>query len=126
MWNRISSKQTNLPILKNNVPNVLYENRYCKQYDFSILLCGGRKEDKGALSNVCKLNGPKFQCGKFLSMLKARNSFKIAVINSDLYVISGITKQLQKLYEVESFSKKTNIWSTNFHFDQQFDNLLKI
>ena len=45
------------------VSNVLYENRYCDQEDFSILVCGGTVRNSGKLNisnDVYELNGPKF------------------------------------------------------------------
>lgn len=35
-----------------NVPNVLCENRYCSQDDFSILVWGGYTEDGTTLNDV--------------------------------------------------------------------------
>ena len=58
-----------------HVPNVLYENRYCNQDDFSILVCGGNTSNSGIktfLNDVYELKGPNFECSKFPSMLEAR------------------------------------------------------
>ena len=72
-----------------NVPNELYENRYCNQDDFSILVCGGRNRMNETSNDVYELKGPNFECSKFPSMLEARFSCKTAVINSDVLVVGG-------------------------------------
>ena len=55
-----------------HVPNVLYENRYCNQDDFSILVCGGYTKNGPTVNDVYELKGPNFECSKFPSMLEAR------------------------------------------------------
>ena len=39
---------------------VLYENRYCNQDDFSILVCGGLNKQHNNWKSIFKLNGPEF------------------------------------------------------------------
>ena len=102
----MSSKQTNLSISKDNgqsfnVPKVLYENRYCNLVDFSILIWGGRTQEKGVLNNIYELKVPNFECTKFTSMLEARYFCKTAVINSDILAIGGYNKAGERLYSVE-------------------------
>ena len=41
---------------------VLYENRYCNQDDFSVLVCGGRDKNNKTVKSVFKLQGPNFEC----------------------------------------------------------------
>ena len=75
-----------------NVPNALYENRYCDQDEFSIVVCGGETDkSRGCISlnDVYELKGPNFECSKFPSMLDARYGCKTAVINSDILVVGG-------------------------------------
>ena len=72
-----------------HVPNVLYENRYCNQDDFSILICGGRKPVKETLNDVYELKGPNLDCSKLPSMLEPRFDCKTAVINTDIVVVGG-------------------------------------
>ena len=48
-----------------HVPNVLYQNRYCNQDDFSIFVCGGTTEIGGDLTasrDVYELKGANFEC----------------------------------------------------------------
>ena len=50
-------------------PNVLYENRYCNQDDFSVLVCGGKNINSNKLKNIFKLNGSTFECEIYASIL---------------------------------------------------------
>ena len=43
-------------------PKVLYENRYCNQDDFNVLVCGGRDKNNKTVKSVFKLQGPNFEC----------------------------------------------------------------
>ena len=43
-------------------PKILYENRYCNQEDFSILICAGVNENDRLVKSVFKLQGPNFEC----------------------------------------------------------------
>ena len=71
-------------------PSVLYENRYCNQDEFDIVICGGRKRNNCATSKVKKLKGPEFQASiKLTPMLNERKSSKTAVVGSDIYVFGG-------------------------------------
>ena len=111
----MSSKQTNISISKDsvkpfNVPNVLYENRYCNQDDFSILVCGGNNENDTTLNDVYELKGPNFECSKFPSMLEARYDCKTAVINSDIVVIGGYNEADNNMYSVEILGNNTKSW----------------
>ena len=92
-----------------HVPNVLYENRYCNQDDFSILICGGKTTNTGdgiVLNDVYELKLPYFNCSKFLSMLKGRCYCKTAVFNSDILVVSCYKSS----YYVEVFKNNRKCW----------------
>ena len=93
-----------------NVLNVLYENRYCNQDDFSILVCGGRTLDRGALNDVYELKGPTFKSSKFPSMLEARESCRTAVINSNYFVVGGFNESLRSMHSIEHINSNTNSW----------------
>ena len=47
------------------VPKVLYENRYCNQEDFSILVCGGKDKNGKITNEVLELEIPSFKVNKF-------------------------------------------------------------
>ena len=88
-----------------NVPKILYQNRYCDQDDFSVLVCGGDTECKGnikTLNDVYELRGSNFECSKFPSMLEARWGCKTAVVNSDILLVGGFSTG-SKLSSVELF-----------------------
>ena len=54
-------------------PSVLYENRYCNQDEFDIILCGERNSDYSPTNEVIKLKGPEFQASVILApMLTSR------------------------------------------------------
>ena len=57
-------------------PSILYENRYCNQDEFDIVVCGGINEN-GIPNEVTKLTGPSFRNSVKLSpMLIPRSSKK--------------------------------------------------
>ena len=97
-----------------HVPNVLYENRYCDQDDFSILICGGENENRETLNDVYELKGPDFVPMKFPTMLEPRMNCETAVINSDIFVVGGYTSELDYDYNylisVVRYSKENNDW----------------
>ena len=53
-----------------NVPQVLYENRYCNQDGFSILACGGIDKNKKRLNQVLEVKIPSFEVTEFPFMEK--------------------------------------------------------
>ena len=93
-----------------HVSKVLYENRYCNQDDFSILVCGGYTKNGTTLNDVYELRGPNFECSKFPSMLEARNYCKTAGINSDIVVVGGYNEAHTTLYSVELFHSNKKQW----------------
>ena len=59
---------------------VLYINRYCNQYDFSVLVCGGRIKNAIVLNSVYLLDGRELKCEKFTSMPNELRECKSSVI----------------------------------------------
>ena len=58
-----------------HVPNLVYENRYCVQDDFSILVYWGKSvysRDPMDLNDDYELKMPNFKYGKFSNMLEGR------------------------------------------------------
>ena len=85
--------------------SILYENRYCNQDEFDIVVCGGKNKN-AMTNNVTKLIGPDFKASVKLSpMLTFRYSSKTAVIGSNIYVLSGIDNWSSPF---EMYSAKTN------------------
>ena len=46
------------------IPKVLYENRYCNQKEFSILVCGGKDKNGKITNEVLELEVPSFKVKK--------------------------------------------------------------
>ena len=65
-----------------NFPSkVLYENRYCNQDDFSILVCGGKYINNAVENSVYKLDGHELSCEKYTCMQKKLCFSENAVVN---------------------------------------------
>ena len=91
-------------------PSILYENCYCNQDEFDIVVCGGKNEN-GIPNKVTKLQGPDFRNSVKLSpMLTLQNSSKTSVIGSNIYVIGGYVGVDDWSSFFEVYSAKTNTW----------------
>ena len=89
-------------------PSVLYENRYCGQDEFNIVVCGGKTKE-WETREVFKLEGPHFKTSVELSPMISRNfDGSTAVIGSDVYVLSGYNTWLACF---ERYCSKTNLWT---------------
>ena len=102
-------------------PKVLYENRYCNQVDFSVLVCGGRNKNYKNVKSVFKLHFPNFKCEKYTNMPEALNDCKTAVINSDLFVFGGYFQNGEYDSCVRKFCNKTKTWSCKTQTDIKFN-----
>ena len=78
------------------LPKALYENRYCNQDDFSVLVCGGIDKNYKTVKSICKFYCPKFECEEFISMPNPLKYCKTAIINSDLFDLVGTIKTTKK------------------------------
>ena len=103
-WSNISEKSSLF------VPEVLYENRYCNQNDFSIVICGGKNKRFKIVNDVYELKRSNFNSCKLPSMLEARRECKTAVINSDIFAVGGYSDCYKDLFTIEKFSKSKNTW----------------
>ena len=108
-------KHSNLSLSENDeelfhVPNVLYENRYCNQDDFSILVCGGGDEYSTASKDVYEIKGATLEGCKFPSMLEARYQCKTAVINSDVLVVGCFRAYRNNICSIEYTKSNINLW----------------
>ena len=74
-----------------NVPQVLYENRYCNQDGFSILACGGTDKNKKRLNQVLEVKIPSFEVTEFPSMEKCHFLLRLTTINLIYFVLLRIT-----------------------------------
>ena len=105
-----------------NVPEVLYNNRYCNQDDFNILICGGLKN--GEVVRNCFLKIPSnFATTKELPpMLEPVYRCQTAVINSDIFVAGGLSPNNDPINSIAMFSYKNKVWrnldlTSNTHYD---------
>ena len=99
------------------IPKVLYENRYCNQEGFSILVCGGKDKNGKVTNQVLELKVPSFKVEKFPSMVKPHYFFYLATIKSDIIAIGDsveLNKSLESAVPVEIYSKKTKTWTYQY------------
>ena len=109
MFQMFDSNPVLMPPMKseNNsllVPKVLYENRYCNQDDFSIVICGGRNivdDDVKIVDDVYELKGTNFKSSKLPCLLEARRNCQTAVVNSDIFAVGGCTNKYKSLFSIE-------------------------
>ena len=101
-----------------NVPQVLYENRYCTQEGFSILACGGTDKNKKHVNQVLEVKIPSFEVTEFPFMEKPHNFLRLATINSEIFGIVKCINQQQKpgslLLSVEVYSEETKTWKHQY------------
>ena len=71
------------------INDVLYQNRYCNQEDFSILVCGGRDKNNKSYNKVWEFKTSKFEACDFPCMIKPRNRFSLVNLNNDILAIGG-------------------------------------
>ena len=109
MMNR---KSNSIPF---HVPKVLYENRYCNQEDFSILISGGRDKDKILTNEVLELEIPSFEVKKFPLTVKPRFVYYLATIKSDIVAICDSVESDKRIVEsvvsIEIYSEKSKTWT---------------
>ena len=85
----------------------MYENRYCNQEGFSILVCGGKDKKVKVTNEVLELEVPSFKVKKFPSMVEPHHYFHLDTIKSYILAI-GDSVELNKSLEQgfpNSFSK---------------------
>ena len=111
----------------NFLPKILYENRYCYQDDFSVLVCGGvikrgiKVVTRRVVNSVYKLDCPKFKSEEYASMPNELEDCKTAVVNSDLFILGGFSKNHESNNSIRKFCSKTKTWSlkANLHLDHE-------
>ena len=99
-------------------PNVLYENRYCNQEGFSILICGGYNKNDKVTNEVLELEIPSFKLKKFPLMVESYCYLDLVNIKSDILAVSNSIKLDKSLDEstvpVEIYSNKTKTWTHKY------------
>ena len=116
-------KSKNKYFLLSNVPKVLYENRYCNQEGFSILVCGGLKRNRKLTNQVLEVKFPSFEVAEFQFMTKPHVCLKVATIHSEIFAFFDSNEQLgYSCTSVEVYSEKTKSWKHHYvNFEERFD-----
>ena len=100
------------------VPKVLYENRYCNQEDFSILVCGGKDKNGKITNEVSELKIPNLKLKKIQSMVKPHSYLDLLVIKSNILAIGHRIELDKSLHDsvlfVEIYSEKTKTWNNQY------------
>ena len=103
------------------VPKVLYENRYCNQEGFSVLVCGGK--DKKYIRQVFGLKVPNFEVSEFPSMMFENYNLILVTIKSSIIAIGDtciLNNNIDKSVSIEIYSKKSKIWTHQYvGFDER-------
>ena len=92
---------------------ILYENRYCNQEGFSILICGGKGINENYLNRVLEMKVPSFEITEFPSMVIPNYRYHLVTNNSDIIAIdTELDESLENaIKSVEIFSDKYKTWN---------------
>ena len=101
-----------------HVPKVLYENRYCNQEGFSILICGGKDKNGKVTNEVLALEIPSLNEKKFSSIVEPLCYSDLVNIKSDIIAFNN-RLELDKssddsIVPVEIYSDKTTTWTHQY------------
>ena len=103
-------KNTLQKVIKLDFPlKILYENRYCNQDDFRILVCGGSKKLNRNFENVFKVNGSKLEYKHYA--LNVRYDCKAVITNSELFIFGGYLINDKYDTSIRKFCIKNKTWS---------------
>ena len=80
------------------IPKVLYENRYCNQEGFSILVCGGKDKNGKVTNEVFELEIPSYKVKNFSSMVEPHYYLDLVNIKSDVIAFGHRTDFTESLY----------------------------
>ena len=88
-------------------PSVLYENRYCDQNEFDIIINFEEREIKDTTNSIFQTKNDNVKCNVVLISILANRCFaKTAVVGSDIFVIGGYDNVI-KASCVDNRSKST-------------------
>ena len=100
------------------VSEVLYQNRYCNQEDFSVFIGGGKNKNDKCYNTVWEVKIPSFELRKFASLVKPRCRLGLYVVNSDIIAIGGdvnFNEELKKtIKSIEIYSDKSKTWQLHY------------
>ena len=78
-------------------PSVLYENRYCEQNEFDILVNHENRESKDHTNSVIQIESADVKCDVVLIPMSVNRCFAETAVNgSDIFVLSGHKKIVKK------------------------------
>ena len=104
-----------------HIPDVLYQNRYCDQQGFSILVCGGKDKNNKSTNKVFEVNIPSFAVTEFPSMVNPHYPYyksQLVNVNNDIFAISHsleLNVNLQySVTSVEIYSDKNKTWKYQY------------
>ena len=98
------------------VPKVLYENRYCNQEGFSILICGGYDKNRKITNEVFEIEVPSFKLKRFPSLVNPQLYLNLVNMKSDVIAFDNRSTNLNRSLDelavsVEIYSGKTKTWT---------------
>ena len=86
----------------------MYENRYCDQNEFDIIIVHGKRESKYYTNNVIQIESDNFNCNVVLIPMSANHFYAItAVVASNMYVFGRYDKIVRKTSCVDIKSRST-------------------
>ena len=100
------------------IPKVLYENRYCNQEGFSILVCGGKDKNGKVTNEVLELKIPSFKVYKFHSMVGQHFYLDLVNNKSNILAVGNRIKLDESLdcsvLFLEICSENTEYWTHRY------------
>ena len=89
-------------------PSVLYENRYCDQNEFDIIINHECNESEESTNQTIQIESDNVNCNVVLIPVSANYYYaKTAAICSDIFVLNGSEKIVRKTCCVDVRSKST-------------------
>ena len=80
-------------------PSVLYENRYCDQNEFDIIINHEANESKDSTKSIINIERADVKCNDVLILTSANRYYtKTAVVGSDIFVLNGSDKKVRKTW----------------------------
>ena len=100
-----------------DVPKVLYENRYCNQEGFSVLVYRGQDKSYEVTNQVLEIKIPSFQVTEFPPMVKPHNRLRATTTYETFTIVKGknVYEQLSNFRtSVEIYSGETKTWKDQY------------
>ena len=89
-------------------PSVLYENRYCVQNEFDIIINHQGNKSKDSTNNIKQIESADVKCNVVWIPMSANHCYaKTAAIGSDIFVLNGSDKKVRKTSCVDIRSRST-------------------